>query len=198
MPTATAVKTIVYNALVNLVKGWPAAYAQADSTKIRPGTFIYLTTPNINPLRQIAQSNDYPQLILEYQSRWHYAGDSSLNAGRGMGAFGDQFNVKPVGRPQTLTTYFNLILTHRDLNAQVDDLLEQGVIDAINSAGPTLGIPASTGIQMVQLGEIEGQTVEVHMEKPTPTMMGAKRAESTMSFPVVCRWKTFPSPTTTS
>lgn len=184
----TVVKTICYNALAGLIKGWPAAYSTADVAKIRPGTFILVNSPVINPLRQQAQTNDYPQLILEYGRRWHFAGDSST------APFGDQRNFKPVGRPKTLTTWFNLILTHQDLQARVNDPLEQAVLDAIGSAGPTLGIPRSTGIEMVQISDIEGATVEVAAEQETRTMKGARRAETTLSFSVLCRWRQDPSP----
>ena len=185
------VKTIVYRAVVSLVTGSPlyVTTATIDPGKIKPGTVIRLDTNNSDPRRTNAAPNDYPQLLVEY-GRWRFSGDS------GTPRYGDQNPGKPSGRVKTLTLWLKLVVTHRDLRAVPDDAIELGLIDALESAGATLGI-ARNVLPFVQRGDIDVQTQDVAANSATPQSQGTRRAQSTLSFPVIVRWQQDPSPTQT-
>lgn len=184
-----AVKTIIYQKIVALIQAGADIYSATDRDKVRPGSLIRLDTNRSDPRRYTKSEADFPQLLIAY-GRWNFKGDSST------ARFGDQLGGKPTGRVKTLTQQFRLTLTHRDLQAKLDDALEMGLINAIESAGPTLGISRSI-LPFVQLGDIEAMTQDVASATASNQSDDTRRAETTFAFPVLARWTQDPSPTQT-
>jgi hypothetical protein len=209
MSTLLTIKTILYNQISTLIKASGFVYAAAPAASpspyvLKPRTFIVLTTKDSDPRRNITAPADYPQLIQAYGD-WDYQDDSSISPGAGKypgGLYGDQLvadpPVKPIGRPKTLTQGVVLTLTHRDLQAVIDDTLEANLIDAIEANGPNLGIPNSV-IPFTQISNIRVRTANiVSRSAQQPPMQGNfAQAQSTFTFTILARWKANTSPTQT-
>lgn len=208
--TLLTVKTILYNQVSNLIKASGFAYAEqpagsSSAYVLKPRTFILLTTTASDPRRVQAGPADYPQLIQAYGD-WDYQDDSSISPGAGKypgGLYGDQLTatptpVKPIGRPKTLTQQISLTLTHRDLQAVIDDALEANLISAIEANGPNLGIPQSV-IPFVQISNIRAQTARIvsRSSQQAPMQANFAQAQTVFNFSILSRWKSNTSPTQT-
>lgn len=189
-----AVKTAIYRQVVNLLQGWGALFDPTASNVrlVRPGNIVRLDTQEARPpkLTMNEEDGDFPKLIVAF-GPWSIQGDGSTPR------YGDQLGGKPSGRVKTLTLGFRLTLTHVDLQLAPDDALDMAVVDALGSAGPTLGVSRAL-VPFVQRGQIMAQTADVTRVAITSTMKGEQRAETTFSFPVMARWQQDPSPTQTA
>jgi hypothetical protein len=189
--SVTVLQQHLYTRVVEILKAWAALYDNADRDKVRSATLIRRDTANDQPEKPVNRNfGDLPELTV----LWGPAKYKSWDQAR----YAFSSGTKPTGTAKELTQGFRITLTHSGLKAEKNDPLVAAVIDALDNAGPGLGLVPSVVPYAVR-GEIGIDTATGNVTRPISGKGdGISREQITLTFDVVMRWKGEPLPTVTA
>ena len=197
MSTYAPLQLAMYQQAVALLVASPTFYDAADKdlARVRPGSLMRLDKPANFAAEKQRESEvvDMPEATLLYGPATYPSFQANGRFGFGRGG------PVPAGTAMSLTQGFALTITHRMVQAVPNDPLVMAAVDALQSAGPSMGLAPSV-VPFALMGQIAVDK-PAHGFVPKPVSGQPEttfRQQHVLRWDVTARWFGTPTPRKTT